>query len=74
MENSQKILQRSKNLRDKLNGFNRLKSDCEDLLTLIDLALEEKDESVIDEVNNGFRDVRTRFEKLRLETLLKGRV
>ncbi len=72
MENSQKILQRSKNLRDKLNGFNRLKSDCEDLLTLIDLALEEKDESVIDEVNNGFRDVRTRFEKLRLETLLKG--
>jgi len=72
LENSQKILQRSKNLRDKLNGFNRLKSDCEDLLTLIDLALEEKDESVIDEVNNGFRDVRTRFEKLRLETLLKG--
>ena len=72
MENSHKILQRSKNLRDKLNGFNRLKSDCEDLLTLIDLALEEKDESVIDEVNNGFRDVRTRFEKLRLETLLKG--
>ena len=72
MENSQKILQRSKNPRDKLNGFNRLKSDCEDLLTLIDLALEEKDESVIDEVNNGFRDVRTRFEKLRLETLLKG--
>lgn len=65
-------MQKSKNLREKLNGLNKLKSDCEDLLTLIELALEEKDESVIDEVNSGFKDVKSRFEKLRLQTLLKG--
>jgi len=41
-------------------------------LTLIELALEEKDESVIEDVNSGFKDVRSRFEKLRLQTLLKG--
>jgi len=52
--------------------LNKLKSDCEDLLTLIELALEEKDESVIDDVNSGFKDVKNRYEKLRLQTLLKG--
>ncbi|HEY8421342.1 MAG TPA: peptide chain release factor 2 [Thermoclostridium sp.] len=72
IENSQRVLQKSKNLRDKLNELNRLKNDCEDLLTLIELALEEKDESVIEDVNSGFKDVRSRFEKLRLQTLLKG--
>lgn len=41
-------------------------------MTLIELALEEKDESVIEDVNSGFKDVRSRFEKLRLQTLLKG--
>ena len=72
IENSQRVLQKSKNLRDRLNEFNKLKSDCEDLLTLIELAMEEKDESIIEDVTNGFKDVKSRFEKLRLQTLLKG--
>ncbi|AGC69130.1 peptide chain release factor 2 [Thermoclostridium stercorarium subsp. stercorarium DSM 8532] len=72
IENSQKILQRSKNLRDKLDGFNKLKTDCEDLLTLVELALEEKDESVFDEVESNFKEIKSRFEKLKLQTLLKG--
>lgn len=34
--------------------------------------MEEKDESIIEDVTNGFKDVKSRFEKLRLQTLLKG--
>lgn len=41
-------------------------------MTLIELALEENDESVIEEVESSFKDVKNRYEKLRLETLLKG--
>ena len=33
-ENSQRILQKSKNIRDKLNLLLKLKNDSEDLLTL----------------------------------------
>lgn len=39
---------------------------------LVELALEENDESVIDEVDGSFNEIKNRFEKLKLQTLLKG--
>jgi peptide chain release factor 2 len=71
-EHSQHVLRKSKSIRDKLDALNRLESDCRDLLELIDLGLEEKEESIFDEVSDGFQDVKQRYEKMRLETLLKG--
>ncbi len=71
-ENSQAVLQKSKNIRDKLEILNRLVSDCEDLATLVDLGLEEQDESILEEVQKSFEDIQERYEKLRLQTLLKG--
>ena len=40
MEKSQKILQRTKALKDKIEGFHNLKTQWEDLLTLCELAIE----------------------------------
>lgn len=71
-ENSQAVLQRSKGIRDKLDVLNRLVGDCEDLATLVELGLEEQDESILEEVQNSFEDILERYEKLRLQTLLKG--
>lgn len=71
-ENSQRILQKSKNIRDKLDILNKLVNDCQDILTLVDLGLEEEDETVLDEVQQSFGDVSERYEKLRLQTLLTG--
>jgi len=71
-ENSQAVLQKSKNIRDKLEILNRLVSDCEDLATLVDLGLEEQDESILEEVQKSFEGIQERYEKLRLQTLLKG--
>lgn len=34
--------------------------------------MEENDESIFEDVSKGFKDVKNRFEKLRLQTLLKG--
>ena len=65
-------MQRSKNLRERLENFNKLKNDCEDLLTLVELALEEKDESVYGEVESDYNELKARFDKLKLQTLLKG--
>lgn len=72
MDNSQRILQKSKNIRDKLNDYMSLEKECEDLLTLVELGLEEKEESIFDEARESFDDLSKRFEKFRLKTLLNG--
>ena len=47
MDNSQKVLQKTKQLKDKVEAFNSLVSKWEDTLVLIDLANEENDESML---------------------------
>ena len=47
-EKSQKILQRTKALKDKIEGYHNLCGQQEDLLTLCDLAIEMDDDSMID--------------------------
>ncbi len=71
-ENSQKVLQRTKSLRSKLEHFQKLLNECEDAHTLAELGLDEKDETVLDEVKQSFNNIRGRYEKMRLETLMTG--
>jgi len=49
-----------------------LLSDCEDAITLAELGLEEKDETVAEELRQNFEEIKARYEKFRLETLMKG--
>jgi peptide chain release factor 2 len=51
MENSQKVLQKTKALKNKLEIFNNLVSEWEDLITLSELGIEEQDDSIISEVS-----------------------
>ncbi|ODM25787.1 peptide chain release factor 2 [Clostridium sp. Bc-iso-3] len=71
-ENSQKILQRIKSLKDKLERYNKLVAQWEDLITLCELGIEEQDESVIPETEESFKSFKKEFEALKLETLLTG--
>jgi len=71
-ENSQKVLQRTKALQTKLEQYKKLVSDCEDALTLVELGLEEKDETVLEEVRQAYDGIKSRYEKLRIETLMQG--
>lgn len=72
LENTQKVLQRTKGLKTKVERYQKLVSDVEDLKTLNELGLEEQDESVVSEIGEGLARVRDELEKLRLETLLIG--
>ncbi|MBQ2780378.1 MAG: peptide chain release factor 2, partial [Clostridia bacterium] len=38
MENAQKVTQRTSNLKDRIDDYHRLETNCHDTLTLIDLA------------------------------------
>ena len=48
VQNSQKIVQRTATLKNKIKAYDDLKAVYEDTLTLIDLANEEEDESLFD--------------------------
>ncbi len=72
IENSQKILQRTKTLKSKVDRYENLKQTWDDLKTLNDLGLEEDDGSVIPEISQGILDLKEGLYKLKLETLLTG--
>jgi len=72
MENSQKVLQKIKTLKEKVQRFERLRQDWEDLDTLVELAIEEEDTSVLEEVKRDFNSLVQALEDLKLETLLNG--
>jgi len=72
MENSQKTLQKIKQLKDKVSAYEALKRLYEDTLTLIEMAEEENDESLLDEIEQGVGEFERRLESQRLSTLLTG--
>lgn len=72
MEKSQKILQRTKALKDKIEGYHALCGQHEDLLTLCELAIEMDDDSMIDELREGFDALNDELERRKLATLLLG--
>ena len=73
LENSQKVLQEIKQLKDKVAGFEGLKSEWEDMSTLVELAIDEDDESLLSEIEAGYKKLETDLENMRLETLLSGK-
>ncbi|HIU49397.1 MAG TPA: peptide chain release factor 2 [Candidatus Limousia pullorum] len=72
MEKSQKILQRTSNLKTKVEEFEKLKASYDDTMTLIELGNEEEDLSLLDEAKAELEEVKKNLEKQRLKTLLTG--
>ena len=69
---SQKVLQRTKQLKNKLENHQRLVGQWEDLTTLVEMAMEEDDESLLPEVSEGFSRLEGALEEANLATLLTG--
>ena len=72
MENSQKVIKRSKQLKDKISAYEELKNLREDTLMMIELAEEENDASMASDVKDTVALLKDKIEKLTLETLLSG--
>ncbi len=72
LENSQKVLQKTSQLKAKAEKYNALCSLFDDTLTLIELADEEEDLSLLEEVTEGVDSFTSKLEEQRLETLLSG--
>lgn len=72
LENSQKVLQETKSLERKIERFNKLNDQLEDTITLIELSIEEDDESSIDEIKSEASTFKAKLEDEKLSTLLTG--
>ena len=72
LENSQKVLRQTSKLKNKVSSYENLCSDFDDTLTLIEMADEEGDESLISEVTEGVDRVLKTIEDMRMSTLLSG--
>lgn len=72
MDKAQGVLQQTKLLKNKIDGFSALESDYEDMLTLAQMGNEEDDESLVPEVKQMRENFIESYEHLRISTLLTG--
>lgn len=59
-------------LKEKVKQFSNLVGDLEELKIFWELALEESDESLVREIQDGLHSLKERLEKMELEVLLNG--
>lgn len=67
------MLQRIKNLKSKVEKYQKLLSEWEDLKVLNELGIEEQDPSMITEVEDALAKLKKDIEELKIETLLNGK-
>ena len=72
VENAQKNQTKTKRLQAKVDKYESLVGQREDLLTLIEMAAEEDDDSLLSEVEEGYAELEKHVEEIRLSTLLSG--
>lgn len=71
-ENSKKILQQISDLKSAIDDYARLCNDFDDVITMIELAEESADESLLTEIDEMAENAKRTLEKLKLTTLLTG--
>lgn len=72
LEKSQKVLQRIKQLRDKLEDQQARRHQWDDLMVLCEMGSEEEDESLLPELESEFAALTENLEQANLQTLLTG--
>ncbi|AAM23799.1 Protein chain release factor B [Caldanaerobacter subterraneus subsp. tengcongensis MB4] len=72
LKKSQELSKKQKALKELLEEYESLLSRCEDLYTLIELGLEEGDESIAEEVEREYKELKKEVENLKIRTLLSG--
>ena len=72
-DKSQKIVKQVKVTEYKVERYEKMLSSWDDLMTICEMAAEEDDDSMLDELKLGFEELERNMETCRLETLLTGR-
>ena len=70
--NSQKVVQRTSNLKSKVAAYEKLRQDYDDALVMIELSNEEEDEGMLDECTESVEKFESDLDTMTLTTLLSG--
>ncbi len=71
-QTSGKVLQEIKRLRSKIENYENLAAKLEDTVVLTEMAIEENDESMTDEILAEVAAIEAEEERQRIEVLLSG--
>lgn len=69
-DQAQKVISESNHLKGLIERVNELAESYEDLQVLLDLAIEENDESIFPEVDKGIKGLKKKFHDFELQLLL----
>ena len=72
-EKSQKIVMQAKSAENKIETYKKMQASWEDMITICEMAEELDDDSMLDELKEGFEKLSSGMERCRLQTLLTGR-
>ena len=72
MEKSQKVQKRLKTLKNKVENFQKLCAAWDDMYTICEMAIEENDDSMLEELESEYKQFTEKVEETRLGTLLTG--
>lgn len=72
VEKSQEIMKKVKSLKDTVETFEALEAEFEDIETMIQMAEEENEQSLITEIEDMLQHFIQDFDALRIRTLLSG--
>ena len=72
IENSQRVQKRLKQLKAKVENYEKLCSGWDDLMTLCEMAIEEDDDSMLPELQSEYAEFEKKLEETRLGSLLTG--
>ena len=72
VETANKLNQRVKTLQNKLEHYEKLKAEYEDLNTLVEMAEEEQDDSLVPEIKQETVRVGDKVDAMQLSQMLKG--
>ena len=71
-EQSQEFMKKLKSMKDDIATYHTLQEQYEEIETLIEMAEEENDTSLIDEIQTTLDEFTTAFDNIRIKTLLSG--
>ena len=71
-EVSQEVMKELKNLQDSVEEIEKLYSDYDDMMLLIEMSHEDADEETVHEIEEELEQFEKKFEELRISTLLTG--
>ena len=72
LENSQKVLQKTKAIENKIESLESLSTELDDLITLVELSIEEGSEDEAEMIAEGLEEFKKKLEGQKLATLLTG--